>query len=126
MFAYDTMSTANLLTVVMGANSSGYADRTSGDVRDINPEEVAREAVDKAMRSKDPIEVEPGDYTVILEEYAMAEALEYLAIMGFSAQAVQEERSFLKKGEKITGDNVNIYDDGPDPKASPAASISRV
>lgn len=120
VFAYDTMSTANLLTVVMGENSSGYSDRTSSDVQDINAEEIAREAVNKAVRSKDPVEVEPGEYTVILEEYAMGDMISYLGYMGFSAQAVQEERSFLKKGEKITGDNVTIYDDGPNPRGLPS------
>ncbi len=104
----------------MGENSSGYADRVSKDVREISAEETASEAVGKAVRSKDPIEVEPGEYTVILEEYAMAEMLSYLGFMGFSAQAVQEERSFLKKGEKITGDNVTIYDDGPDTRGLPS------
>src|SRR5207245_864715 len=29
------------------------------------------------------------------------------------------ERSFLKTGEKITGDNVSIYDDGYDPRGMP-------
>jgi predicted Zn-dependent protease len=119
VFAYDIFTAANLLTVVMGANSSGYADRVSKDVRDIDPDAVAREAVDKAVKSKDPVEVEPGDYTVVLEEYAMADLLAYLAFMGFSAQAVQEERSFLKKGEKITGGNVSIGDDGADLRGLP-------
>lgn len=119
VFSYDNFTGSNLLTVVMGENCSGYADRTSKDVRDIEAEEVAREAVDKARRSKDPVEVEPGEYTVVLEEYALAEAISYLGFMGFSALAVQEERSFLKTGEKITGDNVSIYDDGSDPRGLP-------
>ena len=62
----------------------------------------------KALKSKDPTEIEPGEYTVVLEEYAMGELLDYLAFMGFSALAVQEERSFLKTGEKITGDNITF------------------
>jgi predicted Zn-dependent protease len=115
VFAYDTLTTANLLTVIMGENSSGYADRTSKHVGDIDAEAVAREAVGKAVRSKDPIEVEPGEYTVVLEEYAMGDMLQYLAFMGLSAQAVQEGRSFLKLGEKITGDNISVYDDGSEP-----------
>jgi predicted Zn-dependent protease len=119
VFAYDIITSSNLLTVVMGSNSSGYADSTSKDVREINPEAVAREAVGKAIRSKDPVEIEPGDYTVVLEEYAMSDLIGYLAYMGFSALAVQEERSFLKKGERITGDNVSVWDDGADPRGMP-------
>jgi PmbA protein len=119
VFSYDTFTASNLLTVVMADNSSGYAARTSKDVREINAEDVAREAVGKTERSKDPISVDPGDYTVVLEEYAMGDLVDYLAFMGFSALAVQEERSFLKTGEKITGDNVSIYDDGYDPSGMP-------
>src|SRR5438477_2560951 len=116
VYSYDHFTVANLLTVVMGDNSSGYADRTSKNVGDINAEEVAKEAVGKAIRSKDPITLEPGDYTVVLEEYAMGDLVDYLAFIGFSALAVQEGRSFLKTGEKITGSNINIYDDGNDPR----------
>jgi PmbA protein len=119
VFSYDTFTVSNLLTVVMGDNSSGYAERTSKDVRDINAEEVAHEAVGKTERSKDPISVDPGDYTVVLEEYAMGDLVNYLGFMGFSALAVQEERSFLKTGEQITGSNVIIYDDGSDPRGLP-------
>lgn len=121
VFAYDTLTMSNLLTVIMGENSSGYAERTSKNVGDIDAEAVAREAVGKAIKSKDPIEVEPGEYTVVLEEYAMGDMLQYLAFMGLSAQAVQEGRSFLKAGEKITGDNISIYDDGSNPQGLPVA-----
>ncbi|HUP27524.1 MAG TPA: TldD/PmbA family protein [Chloroflexia bacterium] len=121
VFAYDRLTMANLLTVVMGENSSGYAERTSKNVGDIDVEEVAREAVDKALRSKDPTDLEPGEYTVVLEEYAMGDMLTYLSFMGFSARAVQEGRSFLKPGEKITGENITIFDDGADPRGMPMA-----
>ena len=119
VFAYDNFTTANLLTVIMSDNSSGYAERTSKDVGEIHAEEVAREAVDKALRSRDPIDLEPGEYTVVLEEYAIGTMLQYLSFMGFSAQAVQEGRSFLKTGQQITGDNINVYDDGSDPRGMP-------
>jgi PmbA protein len=117
VFSYGCSTAANLLTVVMGENSSGYASSTSRDVGDIDAEAVAQEAVTKALKSKDPIDVEPGEYTVVLEEYAMGGLLEYLALSGgFSGLALQEGRSFLKPGERITGDNISVYDDGSDPR----------
>ncbi len=120
VFGYDTFTTSNLLTVVMSENSSGYADCASKDVQEIDAEAAGREAVGKAARSKDPVAIEPGDYTVILEEYAMADLLEWLNLTGgFSALALQEERSFLKKGEQITGGNITIYDDGNDQRGLP-------
>jgi predicted Zn-dependent protease len=121
VFAFDTFTVTDLLTVVMSDSSSGYAERVSKDVADIDPEQVGREAVDKAVRGKNPVSLEPEEYTVVLEEYAMGDMLGYLSWMGFSALAVQEQRSFLKAGEKITGDNITIYDDGADLRGLPLA-----
>jgi predicted Zn-dependent protease len=64
--------------------------------------------------------VEPGTYEVVLEEYAVAEMLEFLSLMGFSALAAQEERSFMRLGERITGEPVAIWDDGLDRSGLPA------
>lgn len=119
VFSYDRLTTANLLTVVMGDTSSGYAEQTSKDVSEIDADVVALEAVGKAEKSRDPIDCEPGEYTVVLEEYAMGDLLTYLGYIGFSAQAVQEGRSFLKPGEKVTGENISISDNGSDPRGLP-------
>jgi PmbA protein len=117
LFNYGRGTAANLITVVMGETSSGYANRAALDVGEIDAEAVAREAVGKAVRGKDPVSVDPGTYTVVLEEYAMGGLLEYLALSGgFSATSVQEGRSFLAKGEQITGGNITIFDDGADPR----------
>jgi predicted Zn-dependent protease len=63
--------------------------------------------------------LQPGDYTVILEEYAVADMLAFLGFLGFSAQAVHEGRSFMKLGEQVVGDNVTIWDDGLDSSGLP-------
>ena len=42
--------------------------------------------------------VEPGDYPVVLEEYAVVDILDMLGYLGFSALAVQEGRSFVEPG----------------------------
>jgi predicted Zn-dependent protease len=44
----------------------------------------------------------------------VADILDFLGYLGFSAQAVQEGRSFMggKFGQKIVGENVTIWDDG--------------
>lgn len=119
VFAYAPYSRAAISTVIMGDDSSGWADRTSADVNDINAEELAEEAVGKAVRSRGPQLLELGDYDVILEEYAVADMLDYLTFIGISALAVQEGRSFMKIGEKITGDNITITDDPLNPTGLP-------
>jgi predicted Zn-dependent protease len=67
------------------------------------------------------VAVDPGDWTVVLEEYAVVDLLSMLAYMGFSALAVQEERSFAEPGKVIGSDLVTIVDDATDPGALPMA-----
>jgi predicted Zn-dependent protease len=117
-----SVTQAKLLTVMMGTNgASGYAQATAPDIRAIDPSAVGEEAADKAARSADAVELEPGEYPVVLEEYAVATLLEYLSWVGFSALAVEEGRSFMELGQQIMGSNVSIWDDGLDPGGLPTA-----
>ncbi len=108
----STQATVN--SVVMGDAGAGYADRSAIDVSELDPQELAAEVIDKAGRNQNAQPVEPGVYEVVLEEYAVAEMLEFLSFMGFGALAAQEERSFMRLGERITGEPIAIWDDGLD------------
>ena len=122
MWNAHTVTQAKLLTVMMdGDGASGYAQATAPDVRAIDPAALGEEAAGKATRSSDAVDLEPGEYPVILEEYAVATILEYLSWMGFSALAVEEGRSFMELGTQIMGPNVTIWDDGLDPLGLPTA-----
>ena len=118
-----TTTQAKLLTVMTGADqASGYAQAIGTDVAAIDAAAVGAEAADKAARSVDATDLEPGAYDVILEEYAVQTILEYLAYAGFSALAVEEGRSFMDLGNRVMGDNVSIWDDGNDLSGLPAAA----
>jgi len=121
VFAYHLSTTADLSTVIMSDDSAGYADRVAIDVREIEAEAAGREAIDKALRSRSPTSLEPGQYTVILEEYAVSEMVDYLSYIGFGARAVQEGRSFMAGtfGKSLVGSNVSIWDDGLDGRGLP-------
>jgi PmbA protein len=110
---------ATINSVVMGDAGSGYADRGAIDVRELDKDDLADEVIDKAQRNQNAQPVEPGVYEVVLEEYAVAEMLEFMSFIGFSALAAQEERSFMRLGERITGENIDIWDDGLDPSGVP-------
>jgi predicted Zn-dependent protease len=120
VYHHHRSTEATVNSVVMGDAGSGYADRGAIDVRDLDRNEVAEEVIDKAQRNQNAQPIEPGVYEVVLEEYAVAEMLEFLSYTGFSALAVQEERSFMRLGERITGEGVTIWDDGLDPSGLPA------
>ncbi len=119
VFAYYASTQADINTVVMSDTGSGYAEATSLDFNDLDFEALGSEAVAKAVKSRNPVAIDPGDYTVILEEYAVADLVSYLGFLGFSALAVQEGRSFMKLGEKVVGENISIWDDGLDKAGLP-------
>jgi predicted Zn-dependent protease len=112
---------ADINTVIMADDSSGYAAATAWKVGGINAEAIGAEAVEKALRGRHPRELPPGRYPVILEEYAVADIMDTLAYLGFGALAVQEGRSFMvdRFGEQIMSDAISIWDDGLDPTGLP-------
>jgi len=120
-FAYYSATSADISTVIMSDDSSGYAAATAWKVGEINTEALGAEAVEKALQSRHPRELSPGRYPVILEEYAVGSMLDTLAHLGFGALAVQEGRSFMvdRFGEQIMSDAISIWDDGLDPTGLP-------
>jgi PmbA protein len=114
VFAYHLDTNADISATMMSDSSSGHAERVAMDVGEIDGEAVAAEAIDKCLRSADPVPLEPGEYEVVLEEYAVADVLDFLAYLGLGAQAFQEKRSFMSDhlGEKVMGENISIWDDG--------------
>ncbi len=122
VFAYNRETQADINTVVMSETSSGYAARVSKDVGDIDGEAVAREAVDSALRGVSPATVEPGDYEVILEPYAVVDLLDFFSYLSFGALPYTEKRSFMagRLGEKVMGENISIWDDGLSPDGIPS------
>lgn len=115
---------ATLLTVMMdgfaSGAASGYAQAGSPDVRDIDAAALGAEAASKGDRMRGATQLEPGEYEVVLEEYAVAGLMEYLSFIGFSGLAHEEGRSFMDLGSRVMGPNVSIWDDGADPTGMPA------
>jgi len=122
--ARHTTTRTRLVTVMMdgfaSGAASGYANAGSPDVRDIDAEALGIEAASKGAQMRGAGELEPGEYPVILEEYAVAGLLEYLSFIGFSGLAHEEGRSFMELGQRVMGDNVGIWDDGHDTSGFPS------
>lgn len=119
--AAESRTSAQLLTVHMSPDGgSGYAEAVSLDATTIDAAAIGREAAAKARASDNPVTVPAGDYPVVLEEYAVVDITDMLGYLGFSALAVQEERSFVEPGRRIGSDLVTIVDDGFDPNGLPA------
>jgi predicted Zn-dependent protease len=115
-----TRTTSQLITVSMGPEGgTGYAEAAAVDASTIDAAAIGREGAGKARATARAVAIEPGDYPVVLEEYAVVDLLDMLGYLGFSALAVQEERSFAEPGKRIGSDLVTIRDDGCDPAGLP-------
>jgi PmbA protein len=122
LMASHRVTQSKLLTVMHGpGGETGYAQSFGTDVDAIDAGVVGQEAAERAVRSVNPVDMAPGEYPVVLGEYAVAEVLEYLAFMAFSGLAIEEGRACVELGERVFGPNVTIWDDGNDPTGLPMA-----
>lgn len=113
---YQPLTSAYINVVIMGDNSSGYSDQLSRDVSKIDVDDLAEIAIKKCMDSKNPQDIDAGEYQVILEPSAVAALVEWMNYIGFGCKTFQEGTSFLSNriGKRIMGENVTMYDNGLD------------
>ena len=109
---------------------SGYYAGDHFDLARLDAPAIARQAVDKAVRSRGPKPIEPGVYPVILEPQAVADLLGFLT-SSFDARNTDEGRSAYsgkdgatKVGEGLFSERLNIYSDPmhPEMPAAPATA----
>jgi predicted Zn-dependent protease len=118
LFAYHQFAEASFILTCRtpDGTGSGWAGTTGArDVSQIDAARLTEIAADKALNSRKPRALEPGDYTVILEPRAAAR---YLALVlgSFDARAAEEGRSFMsgaergrtKLGEQVFGEQVTL------------------
>ena len=108
-------------TVVMSPTSSGWAQASGWKLGSVAWDELADEAVRKTRIGENPVDGQPGEFTVILDPYATSDLLGMMAGDGMSAQAYQEERSWLngRLGKQVLSPMITIVDDGLDPAGIP-------
>ena len=123
LFAYHRGTSANytLTARTTDGTGSGWVGSESNDWTAIDFQSVATRAIDKARRSRNPVGIEPGRYTVIFEPEATANLV---SLMGgaFQARSADEGRSAFSKagggtrlGEKIVDERVTLITDPGDP-----------
>ena len=96
----------------IGDTSSGYAEGYARWFAELSPSALAQRAAKKAVASKAPISIDPGEYAVILEPPAFREFVVYLSWIGFGAQPFEQGSSFMsgKLGQPVAGKNVSVTD----------------
>ncbi|MFW6301389.1 MAG: TldD/PmbA family protein [Bacillota bacterium] len=114
---YSRLDKVDFSTVITDqSGATGYAAAVSNQAGDINIGSEFERAADKALKSRDAVEIEPGEYDVILEPAAVGGLVSYLSYIGFSGRSVQEGMSFLtdRLGQQVFGDNITLIDDCQD------------
>lgn len=121
LFAFHNITEADFQCVVMSSNSSGWAQSSSWKIAEIDPESIGREAIHKAELGRNPKKIEPGHFPVILDPYATDDLLDMLNLYGMGGQAVLDGRSWMndRLGDQAMSTEVDIWDDGLDPRGMP-------
>ena len=112
LFASYRQSRAEFSITILERDSSGWAKASATDRDQIDPQELAQRASEKAAASRRPKEVEPGRWTVILEPAAVLDLVGFL-FYDFAGTAVLDQRSCFtnRLGKQVMGENVTIHDD---------------
>lgn len=118
---YCRLTKAGITTLVSKGGGSGYAEAVARDITELDLIRTGEAALAKCLAGQHPRPIEPGEYTVILEPAAVADMVDFLAMEGLNATALQEGRSFMEdsRGKKIMDERISIWDDGSDPQGLP-------
>ncbi|MCC7052442.1 MAG: TldD/PmbA family protein [Gemmatimonadaceae bacterium] len=121
-FAYHRGTSANYTLTVRSndGTGSGWSGEDALAWSALNFGAVSAQAIEKAERSRNPVAIEPGRYTVILEPQAVGD-LVGLMPRYFNARSADEGRSPFAKpgggnrlGEQIVNAMVNLTSDPAD------------
>jgi predicted Zn-dependent protease len=101
---------------MLGDTSSGWQKANSPDAAQLDPTRMAEIAAQKAVAAKNPRDLPPGKYTVVLEPAAVLDAVGFM-FWDFGGSALLEQRSFLNDriGKQLFGENITVWDDAYHP-----------
>jgi len=118
---WHSQTSSDISITMLAADSSGWQKANSPNVADLDATELAEIAARKAIESRNPREIPPGKYTVILEPAAVLDLVGFM-FFDFGGLAMLDQRSFLNNrvGTQLFGKNINIWDDVAHPLQSGA------
>jgi predicted Zn-dependent protease len=123
LFAYGRQTGVAMTTTVRtpDGTGSGWAGASSNAWSDLDPAALGARAIEKAKASMNPVAIEPGRYTVVLEPTAVGNLVQLIA-GALNARSADEGRSFFSKqgggtkiGQKVVDERVTISSDPLDP-----------
>lgn len=112
LFAYYERTNLTFSITVSTDEGTGWASASSFRKSEVDILAVGEKALRKALLNRNPRELPPGPYRVVLEPPAVADLLLFMA-SGFNALAVDEGRSWLvgKLGQRVADENITLVSD---------------
>src|SRR5213596_3800167 len=119
LFAYHRSTNANYTVTARTTDGtgSGWAGAEHPDWKQLDFSGLASRAMEKARLSRNPVAIEPGRYTVILEPQAVGDLVQLMEFY-LGARESDEGRSAFSKqgggnkvGDKIVDSRVTIFSD---------------
>jgi len=126
VFRYYPYTTAQLSLTVRTArgDASGWAGIDWNDMARIDPQALATIALDKCQRSRNPVAIEPGRYTAILEPQAVCDLVSPLVSLALSRPMAEQgmgpfadpQRSgYSRLGQRVIDPRLTLSADPMDP-----------
>jgi len=123
LFAYHRATNANYTVTARTADGtgSGWAGAEHPDWKQLNVGEVSARAIEKARLSRNPVAIEPGRYTVILEPQAVGDLVQLIGFYADARRSDEGRSPFTKPGggnkigEKVMDPRVSLIADPFDP-----------
>jgi len=123
LFAYHKSTNANYTVTVRTTDGtgSGWAGAENPDWTKLDVGSVSARAIDKARLSRNPVAIEPGRYTVILEPQAVGDLVQLIGFYADARSSDEGRSPFTKQGggnkigEKIVDPRITITADPFDP-----------
>jgi predicted Zn-dependent protease len=109
----DRVTDAFMKTIATAPSGrTGYAAETATAARGIDATRLSERAAGKVAHSGDPVALEPGDYTVVMEPHAVSELLWALTETAFDGLAHVEGRGALsgRLGTRVVSRAIAISD----------------
>jgi predicted Zn-dependent protease len=124
LFAYNRGTTANYTLTVRtnDGTGSGWSGGEHPDWKQLDFSALSTHAIEKARLSRNPVAVEPGRYTVILEPQAVGDLVQLMAFYLDARESDEGRSAFAKQGggnkigDKIVDPRVTIFSDPQDPQ----------
>ncbi len=123
LFAYHKATNANYTVTARTTDGtgSGWAGAEHPDWKQLDVKGVSQRAIDKARLSRNPVAIEPGRYTVVMEPQAVGDLVQLIGFYADARSSDEGRSPFTKQGggnkigEKIIDPRISLTADPFDP-----------